>query len=476
MAVFSATAKQTTVFKGECASDEWSQTVSLDKKVFSTAKAGDILYVKWTLDTDAAIAKDGENNDYYQFNVTFPYSDWSDKLVGNTDVKYTASHYALTLTSEQVTKLKEYGMAISARFLKITDVVFGDAFSQTEIQYWGSDAWQSASTTNFEMPSSWSSCVLNGETVKSANIGDRLTVTFTPGGSSLWDAQLQIIDASNSEWTALMGIPVGGLTSMSLVVDEDVKAAFSRGDIRLSGVNLTITNIQLETTSLYYRLSAYDSNVDITKLPTSSSVNIDLYRKFDWNTTLCLPFDVASVSDAFGSSAKAYEFKEYSSGLVFTEREHIEAGKPYFMTFDMTGIDEADKTMTKTFTDVTINTALTNSSESGGLTFKGNYTPGMNMEGKYGVACVQEGESWVWGFYKGGTNTNLNAFSAYIDGSISESRLSINFDNEETTSIISMDRTADRYRSSSYTLSGQRVVNPATKGLYIINGKKVVIK
>jgi hypothetical protein len=470
---FSASAKQTAIFKGELSSGGWTSTLSLDKDLFASVEAGDILYMKWSLDTEAAIANDGENHDYYQFNISFPYDTWSDKLVANTDVKYTSTHYAVTLTADEVTKLQTYGMAISARYLNITDVVIGDAFSQTEIQYWGTDAWETASTTNFEMPSgSWPSCVLNGETIKSANIGDRLTVTFTPGGASLWDAQLQVINASGG-WTTLMGIPVGGLTSMSLLVDEDVYTAFQKGDIRLSGTNLTITNIQLETTTLYYRLSAYDTNVDITKLPTETTVNIDLYRRFDWQTTLCLPFDVPSVSDAFGSSTKAYEFARYNSGLVFTEREHIEAGKPYFMTFNMGGIEEANKVMTTSFTDVTINTTLNNSDESGGLTFKGNYTPSMSMTGNYGVACVKDGDEWVWGFYKGGTNTYLNAFSSYFEGSITTSRLSIIFD-EETTNIGSALRSTTS-NGNFYTLNGQRVIQPA-KGLYIVNGKIMVIK
>lgn len=472
----SATKKQTTVFKGEVASGEWSQTVSLDKGLFANAKSGDILYVKWTLDTEAALEKDGSaGSTYYQFDVSYPYGTWSDKLVASTDVKNTVNHYALTLTSEQVTKLKNYGIAIGGRFLKITDVVFGDAYSKTEVKYWGTDAWKSASTDNFVISSEWSSCVLNGDIIKTANIGDRLTVTITPNSSSLWDAQLQVIDASNSGWVELTGIPVGGLTSLSLLVDENIKEAFSRGDIRLNGVNLTITDIQLETTTLWYYLSAYNTNVDITKLPTTYTVNIELYRKYDWNTTICVPFDIADVTTAFELSAKAYEFaqKKDDSTLSFTEKSSIEAGKPYLMSCDMTGYNDVDKYITKSFDNVTINTTLTNSDEYNGLTFKGNYTKDMDMESKYGVACKQHNENWDWGFYKGASGSKLPIFSAYIEATsvLSSPRFSISTGGGTTG--IDVFESVEEDNGPAYNLMGQQTMNPR-KGIYIKNGKKYI--
>jgi hypothetical protein len=155
--------------------------------------------------------------------------------------------------------------------------------------------------------------------------------------------------------------------------------------------------------------------------------------------------------------------------LNFIEREHIEAGKTYYMTFG-----EADKDKTSiSLKNVTINTTLTNSAESGGLTFKGNYTPGMDMEGKYGVACMKINSEWVWGFYKGAYGSNLNAFSAYFEGTIPEARLFIII-NEEVNGIneIQQSLSSNHY----YTINGMRIDKPTKKGLYILNEKKVIIK
>ena len=74
------------------------------------------------------------------------------------------------------------------------------------------------------------------------------------------------------------------------------------------------------------------------------------------------------------------------------------------------------------------------------------------------------------------TATELAANKAYLPaGAVSEARLSIVFDDEETTGISATIMNNEKVNNEYYNLSGQRVTQP-TKGLYIVNGKKVVIK
>lgn len=231
-----------------------------------------------------------------------------------------------------------------------------------------------------------------------------------------------------------------------------------------------IESIKAVRNNTYYPLAA---NV-ATVWGAADGAQVDLTRKYDWNTSICLPFDVDDLS-VFGHSAKAYEFTSASTtSITFTERSTIKAGVPYYMTFDMTGVDEADKTYTVSFNDVTIDTDFHNPAESGGLTFKGNYTPGFDMEGKYGVSVVQHGSNWDWGFYKGGTGSKLNAFSAYIEGTPSSAHLMVNLD-EETTGVNEVTTTNFTNNTNFFDLQGRKVAQP-TKGLYIVNGKKVIIK
>ena len=464
MAAVSVSAKQTAIFKGVKATGSWASHLSLDASKFANLSAGDVLSVKWTNDTEGAEAA-GE--DWIQITVCDGI--WSTKLIDSGDAKFIKS-LTFTLTAAQVTAIKANGLAVGGHFVNITDVVIGDAYAASDVEHWDGEAW---STGNFVMPSGWASTQLNNDNLKNANIGDCITVSFThEGGIGEWAAQLQIVNADG--WTNLIAIPAGTSTSLSLMVDESNYAVITAGDVRLNGCNLTITGVQLQTTDMYYALNHTAADVDLSKLPTTTSVNIDLTRKIDWNTTICVPFDVDDPYTAFGHEGAFYSLKEYNSGLVFTPASTLEAGKPYYATFNMDGINEEDKTMTFSFDAVTINTTLTPSAEMSGLTMKGNYTPGISMTDKYGVACVNHGGSWDWAFYKGGTGTTLNAFSAYIEGTLSSARLDIVID-DETTGVQELKNARTEELKSYYDLMGRRVAQPA-KGLYVVNGKKVVIK
>ena len=63
---------------------------------------------------------------------------------------------------------------------------------------------------------------------------------------------------------------------------------------------------------------------------------------------------------------------------------------------------------------------------------------------------------------------------AYLQTTTANARISLNFDDETTTGISAIDN-RQVTKDNVYNLKGQRVNNP-TKGLYIVNGKKVIIK
>jgi hypothetical protein len=100
--------------------------------------------------------------------------------------------------------------------------------------------------------------------------------------------------------------------------------------------------------------------------------------------------------------------------------------------------------------------------------FQGTYDPiaAPNMEGLWGVTTegkIAKGTNTAW----------MKGFRAYFelpDGA--NARLSFFDDATGITTIIGADELND---DKAYNLSGQRVQNPK-KGLYIINGKKVVMK
>ena len=75
-----------------------------------------------------------------------------------------------------------------------------------------------------------------------------------------------------------------------------------------------------------------------------------------------------------------------------------------------------------------------------------------------------------------GNSVTINAGKAYLDATTaSGSRLSIVFDDDVPTGIADMEEVRDVENDNVYTLSGQRISKP-TKGMFIMNGKKVIMK
>ncbi len=80
-------------------------------------------------------------------------------------------------------------------------------------------------------------------------------------------------------------------------------------------------------------------------------------------------------------------------------------------------------------------------------------------------------------YHPAGKNTNyIRANRAYLHADGAGARLTVNFeDEEETTGIENLIPALSKGEGAVFDLSGRRVAQP-TKGLYIVNGKKVVIK
>ena len=78
------------------------------------------------------------------------------------------------------------------------------------------------------------------------------------------------------------------------------------------------------------------------------------------------------------------------------------------------------------------------------------------------------------GFYKWTSATSLSEGKIYLKASSGSARDFIGFDSE-TTGINEIATQKEETRGEYFNLAGQRVAQP-TKGLYIVNGKKVIIK
>lgn len=226
-------------------------------------------------------------------------------------------------------------------------------------------------------------------------------------------------------------------------------------------------------------------DIDVTFAPTvmigaNASVsteagvnNVILNRTFakGWNT-VCLPFDVAVTS--LPATTKAQEFvSSNGSSLTFNEVADgvLKANVPYLVFFNnevSVPFYYGGKVEATNPTPVTYN----------GFTFVGNYEASKSMQGLYGVAS--EGD--VQKIMLGTAGSTLPATCAYFTAPTGQNAngLRICFDGGEVTGINQVNGVQAQSAGAVYNLQGIKVSNRGTNnlpaGLYIMQGKKVIVK
>ncbi len=205
-----------------------------------------------------------------------------------------------------------------------------------------------------------------------------------------------------------------------------------------------------------------------------------------WNT-FCVPFDISSsqITSKFGSGTEVRELgsSAFNSStkeltLNFTEATNIEAGKPYLVY-----IGSETAVSNPTFEYVTIVSGTTTKT-----TDYANFMPVMNPTsltgGDKSILFVTGGDKLTYPSSTG----NINGFRAYFqlhDLPTEAHSFAMSFDDETTTGmrptpIPSLNATPHSALSENggewYDLSGRKLKDkPTQSGLYIVNGRKVIV-
>ncbi len=181
---------------------------------------------------------------------------------------------------------------------------------------------------------------------------------------------------------------------------------------------------------------------------------------------------VVPIGTTVPEGATAYQLSAYADGTVtFNEIEGaMAAGEPFLVK-----VGDADVTIEiESKNDFNIVEANAKATEKDGATFKANYKK-QDMSDVYVLAT-----GTTTATFKKAASANIGSCRAYLTGvapaSSGSHELTIVL-NGETTKIgtIKADGTIDMENTVIYDLNGRRVKNP-TKGIYIVNGKKVIIK
>ena len=234
---------------------------------------------------------------------------------------------------------------------------------------------------------------------------------------------------------------------------------------------------------------------DIDELPANVTLTErTLYKDGAWNT-LCLPFDVTiSGSVLEGAVVKTLSSSDYDSEtgiltLNFTESlSEIEAGKPYIVKWDD---GSTQNIVNPIFEGVTISsTAATETDGSDWVDFVGTFSP-ITLEADDRNVLYLGADNTL--YYPSADMTVGSCRAVFqlkdiIAGDLPQQarRFVLNLgDGEETTGISSLTpNPSPKGEGSWYDLQGRRISVPSAtsvpsvlpKGVYINNGKKIIIK
>lgn len=266
-------------------------------------------------------------------------------------------------------------------------------------------------------------------------------------------------DISQSEWTTLEGF------------------ATADGNVTFTLLTSSLLYIRLikviDTSKVFDEAETYSDG-------GGSGISVLLKRniKKDYWNALCLPMAVtnAVLTKYLGADVKLAEYTSYSSGsLGFTTMATpvVTAHTPYlvktskdvnYIYFETTSPSSSsapgsDKWVTPT---------------SAEYTFKGIYSPATP-----GTDDVFLGRNNT--LYKGNGTNSIKGFRAYFSPvAAGAHELFITIDGEEATNIIGIETEShSTLNGVVYNLQGQKVansVNGLSNGVYIVKGKKIVIK
>ncbi|MBO5550152.1 MAG: hypothetical protein J5954_11130 [Prevotella sp.] len=371
----------------------------------------------------------------------------------------TAATYAPDLKNLQIIPLSTVKQIPTSAFDISTGGTFtGDGKYDSDK---GLDSFKNGNTVTFFIYNSVASNTLNMTFDAATPREDaKLAVSFTDGENTVATATVnQAITKNgdnNSDWTTTVAhssnlsaaLPVG-CYYMTITMTS------SSGQYTANVKNIAFTQI-----------AALNENSDYT--PEAGYANVTLTRSItaDKWSTICLPFAISKsdLETAFGTTVTLAGITGFESNTITTESlDAISANVPCF-------IKVADNVSgAKTINGVTIATGTPEKVISGSFKLVGTYTPGKIASGNYFFSNNQ--------LYKSTGNSNIKSFRAYFTGDVPAGARIMFFD-DETTGISDAMRLNDKGQmtnDSYFDLQGRRVAQPA-KGLYIVNGKKVIIK
>ena len=273
---------------------------------------------------------------------------------------------------------------------------------------------------------------------------------------------IQITEGNKEGVTSWLGPQLGDVPV--------VLSATKNGDNMTADIDIDMTNTIGQIIKVSFAPELVINGTTTLEVTGGGLYNVTLSRNFaaNWNT-ICLPFDTTPTTLG-ATQVQAFTACDGTT-LTFTKTESMMANTPYLIYFEKA---PATPLYISTEIKATAPTSVTH----GNVTFVGNYEAGKNMEGLYGVA-EKAGEQYIM---RGGKGSTLGSTGAYFTVSGSEvNTLRIRLEGTGT-GISDVEAGKGGQTFDIYSLNGIKVRSQATttdglpKGIYLINGKKHIVK
>ena len=314
-------------------------------------------------------------------------------------------------------------------------------------------------------------------------------VSATSDWAAMFSREGGVVGAISSSDNALKG--EGGAATVSVSIPPGTAVGeypVTIDNIRINGAELgTPVVFNISVVALHTVILDEEST---TAPENATGVNVTVKRTINANewSTICLPFDMseAQVKAAFGDDVQLAYFTSYDVEKDGTDVTSItinfdndDLSEGFYANYPYLIKTSKDITEFSLTTDITPDDVQESYSAGKGANKKSGKFIGTYQAN----TVVPENTLFLSGnnFWYSTGQTKMKAFRAYFDlldvlsdVENASSRVVMKWNDEQPTGISEIKHETQK-NSQYYDLSGRRVVRP-NKGVYIVDGKKTVIK
>ena len=404
-----------------------------------------------------------KNDDNWTQTSFTDISDWVELEAGEKSHSFTITEDAMNILNNNTKDTGSRGVmyigANNKEYLTITKITQTETFEPTS---------ESANLLSENWPSSTTKAKIFAP-VSNAKIGDVLQFTVTTTDTWKWvQFKLTDKDGNVNQFTGDGSEPQGNNANTSFTLEFVISTVADLVKIMSDGFGVIETEGYNPFTLTAVKLLSYSDSHDAVEEVEMGSDGIMTYSNIynlDFSDTGLTPYYTTSATTGKVTLTPAPDKKTWNyQGYIL-------------------------KGVARTYYPKVIgNNSGTYPNNNLLVGNTGEKSIAASAGGKFRYIFAKEGDdASSIGFYKLTSDHTLGANKAYLETTDNitptESRVALVFDDGETTGIQELENSSIEELKNSgnealkayYNLNGQRVANPR-KGLYVVNGKKVIIK